>query len=947
MNIEKVKKHPKTTALVMAVALVVAALVNPFATQAATTPSLGAASTYGILANTYTNSAAGTTVNGDVGFLVAPTVEPAPVGGHTNYGTSGPYVTAGANQATALASLNAEACTVNYPGAVVLSGTLAPGVYCGAGAMAVNTTLTLSGSGTYIFRSVGAFDMVAGASIILAGGASACDVFWTPHATTFGAGASFVGTLFDNDAVTSGAGTSILGRILAFNGPVTTATTTINLPSCAPPPATLHVIKQVINNSGGSATASSFAMHVKQAGTDVIGSPAAGAGSPGTPYSLTAGTYVVSENTNVAYAQTFTGDCDASGNITLTAGSDKTCTITNDDRPGSITVVKTIINDNGGTKVVADFPLFVGGTPVTSGATNAFSAPASYAITESTDPNYVQTFSGDCDASGNISLSPGDSQTCTITNNDASPTLHIVKTVINNSGGVATSSNFTMHVKLAGVDVTGSPAAGAASPGTSFSLNAGTYIVSENPNAAYTASFSGGCNSGGSVTLAAGDDKTCTITNTDIAPTLRVIKVVINDNGGTAAVSSAIIHVKTSSVDVAGSPQAGQGAPGTPYTLSANTYTVSEDALAGYSFAFSGDCNSGGSVVLVVGDAKTCTITNNDISATLHVIKVVVNNSGGAATAASFTLHVKLAGTDVGGSPAAGAGSPGTPYSLNAGAYVVSENTNVTYAQSFSGDCDAAGNVSLALAADKTCTITNDDIGLPVPPIISVVKVPSPSSLPLGPGLVTYTFTLHNIGTVTATNITMVDDSCSPAILTAGDTNNNTQLEVSETWTYTCSTVLLATHTNTVTATGLANGLTATDTASATVVVGLPLVSPLIRVTKIPNPQTLPAGGGVVVYTETVTNPGTVALTNVGLTDDKCGPVNLISGDTNGNSQLDITEAWVYTCQANLTKTTTNTATATGEANGLTATDSAIVTVVVATTAPKFPKTGPFQAISR
>jgi uncharacterized repeat protein (TIGR01451 family) len=181
--------------------------------------------------------------------------------------------------------------------------------------------------------------------------------------------------------------------------------------------------------------------------------------------------------------------------------------------------------------------------------------------------------------------------------------------------------------------------------------------------------------------------------------------------------------------------------------------------------------------------------------------------------------------------------------------------------------------------------------------------------------------------------------------LVSGDTNSNAVLEVSETWTYTCTVTLLATHTNNVVATGWANSLSATDTASATVVVGIPLVPPLIHVTKVPNPLTLPVGGGSVTYTETATNPGTAALSNVTLTDDKCSPVNYISGDSNSNSLLDPTETWVYTCQANLTSSTTNTATVSGDANGLTATDLATATVIVATAVPVIPTVNPVPVL--
>ncbi|OGD67318.1 hypothetical protein A2442_00940 [Candidatus Campbellbacteria bacterium RIFOXYC2_FULL_35_25] len=110
--------------------------------------------------------------------------------------------------------------------------------------------------------------------------------------------------------------------------------------------------------------------------------------------------------------------------------------------------------------------------------------------------------------------------------------------------------------------------------------------------------------------------------------------------------------------------------------------------------------------------------------------------------------------------------------------------------------------------------------------------------------------------------------------------------------------------------------------------------------TKVPSPLALLAGGGTVTYINQVTNPGTVALNNVLLSDDKCSPVKYISGDTNSNSKLDTTETWFYSCQATLTKTTENTVTASGEANGLTARDSAVATVVVNVTIPKLPNTG-------
>ncbi|MEX2052573.1 MAG: ice-binding family protein, partial [Candidatus Paceibacterota bacterium] len=217
-------------------------LTAPTTLVAATTPSLGAAATYGILSSTYTNTSAGTTVNGDIGFTTGPAV--APLGTHANYGSGSPYSTAGVDQGNTLSALAAQVCTFNFPaGAIDLStdtthgsiGVYSPGVYCSSGAMNVGGPITLNGSGTYIFRSVGALNSTAGAIVTLSG-ASVCDVFWTPSAaTTLAANTTFYGTVISNAGITIGANTSWTGRALAFGGTVTTDTDNITAPSCTVP----------------------------------------------------------------------------------------------------------------------------------------------------------------------------------------------------------------------------------------------------------------------------------------------------------------------------------------------------------------------------------------------------------------------------------------------------------------------------------------------------------------------------------------------------------------------------------------------------------------------------------------------------------------------------------------------------------------------------------------
>jgi uncharacterized repeat protein (TIGR01451 family) len=328
----------------------------------------------------------------------------------------------------------------------------------------------------------------------------------------------------------------------------------------------------------------------------------------------------------------------------------------------------------------------------------------------------------------------------------------------------------------------------------------------------------------------------------------------------------------------------------------------------------------------------TCvTSGSNAQTGMITVVKNVINDNGGTKTVADFPLFVN-------GQPVV-SGVTNT-FPAPAGVYTVTETSDANYTRTFSGACDSDGRLTLSPGDQKICVITNDDKGAmaAVPPLIDVVKVPSPLSLPNGPGPVTYTYTLKNIGTVPVTNITMVGDTCSPIVLSSGDTNSNSILETNETWVYHCTTNLSATHTNIVTTTGWANGISAVDVASATVVVGAAAVPPLIHVTKIPSPLSLSAAGGTVTYTEKVTNPGTIALSSITLIDDKCSPMQYVSGDTNNDKKLDTTETWVYTCKSNLTRSTTNTATAIGGANGMTARDFAVATVLVA--APGLPNTG-------
>jgi len=158
--------------------------------------------------------------------------------------------------------------------------------------------------------------------------------------------------------------------------------------------------------------------------------------------------------------------------------------------------------------------------------------------------------------------------------------------------------------------------------------------------------------------------------------------------------------------------------------------------------AFSSITDNGGSTFSGRLLARNASVTLNNSSvakaicgiATLRVTKVVTNDNGGTKTVASFPLFID--GMSV---------TSGIARTTSVGLHTVSETIDSGYLGIIGGDCAANGTITLVPGDVKICTITNDDIApsassgsvivapSPVPPLISVIKVPSPLSLPTGP----------------------------------------------------------------------------------------------------------------------------------------------------------------------------------------------------------------------
>jgi hypothetical protein len=199
-----------------------------------------------------------------------------------------------------------------------------------------------------------------------------------------------------------------------------------------------------------------------------------------------------------------------------------------------------------------------------------------------------------------------------------------------------------------------------------------------------------------------------------------------------------------------------------------------------------------------------------------------------------------------------------------AGAYAVTETPDATYTQTFSGDCDASGNINLVSGSNVVCTVTNDDIA-PLPPSsgggssprprIHVEKVATPDELPNGSGTVVYDYTVTNVGSIPINDVEVTDDKCDDIEFLGGDDDDDDRLDRDEEWTYQCTMTLRETTTNVVTAKGeSSSGQSTQDTDEATVVVmqratPLPIVGAVTSVPRLPSTGVAPREGNPIANT--------------------------------------------------------------------------------------------------
>jgi hypothetical protein len=466
--------------------------------------------------------------------------------------------------------------------------------------------------------------------------------------------------------------------------------------------AYVTVTKVVNNTHGGTAGANDFNLTLE-----------GNAVSSGVAVPVNPGTYTAGETLLSGYQfDGFTEDCDSNGDVTVALGQSKTCTLTNSDKQSYLTVVKLVIDENGGNENPDDFNLKIDNDGVLSGAQTPVN-PGQHTVSETQLPGYTfegfvedsEDFPNDCAQNGTVTVALGESKICTLANNDIAPTLTIVKNVVNDDGGTATVVDFDLELNAVNLSF------GAGVPnGNTTTYTSNPTVLANNQYSLSEADLAGyeegtfSCTDDDTnlsvalpLTLNEGQKVTCAITNNDIAPKLTLEKTVVNDNGGQATESN--FQAKVDGNNVAWDAE--------------NTYTVGSHSasevagVTGYAAgAWGGDCAADGSITLALGDDKTCTITNDDISPTLTVIKQIVPETD------SGLFNLRIDGSTAGSGANVGDNGTSGAVPVNAGQHTVSETAGTDtvlgdYTAVISGDCASDGTVSLALAENKTCTITN------------------------------------------------------------------------------------------------------------------------------------------------------------------------------------------------------------------------------------------------
>jgi hypothetical protein len=213
-------------------------LLASSALGATATVGLGSAVSFSVLGGSTVTNTGPTTMFGDLGLSPGSSVTGAPqVLGQTHVDDA---VAIEAKNALTTAYDNAASRPSNGSAGTDLAGQLfLPGVRTASSSLLLSSgSVTLDAQGdpnaVFIFQIGSTLITGSNTTVVLTGGAQACNVFWeVGSSATLGTGTSFVGTIMASASITANTAATIHGRLLAQTGAVTLDTNTITTSTCA------------------------------------------------------------------------------------------------------------------------------------------------------------------------------------------------------------------------------------------------------------------------------------------------------------------------------------------------------------------------------------------------------------------------------------------------------------------------------------------------------------------------------------------------------------------------------------------------------------------------------------------------------------------------------------------------------------------------------------------
>jgi hypothetical protein len=277
------------------------AMTNSALAATPTTVNLGTAASASVLAGAGVTNSGSTILPSDLDTYPSSAITGFPPGLVIAPGTehAGDAVAQQAQSDLTIAYNSAAAApkTADVTGVDLGGHTLTEGVYNASSSLALTGQLTLNGgpSSVFIFQAGTTLVTASNSSILLTGGALACNVFWqVGSSATVGADTTFVGNILASMSISLDTGATVQGRALARTGSVTLLSNVFTNPGCntttppttappttAPPTTTVPSSTGTGSSGGGSSTGGFSGSGSSGSGTSGSGTSGSGASGSG------------------------------------------------------------------------------------------------------------------------------------------------------------------------------------------------------------------------------------------------------------------------------------------------------------------------------------------------------------------------------------------------------------------------------------------------------------------------------------------------------------------------------------------------------------------------------------------------------------------------------------------------------------------------------------------